>query len=155
MKTLATVVALLSVVFTPWSTAWTQTPVAGQTPAPPAQTPVPAQPLGQQPARPSGTAAAAAAPDPLQPNPTGPLYRHTGEQYRVYNFPETGESIPYRLFVPTSWRASQRLPMLVTLRAGPSVDNPYRPPNSLVSEAARRGYIVVTPMGYRPLRQPY
>jgi predicted esterase len=45
--------------------------------------------------------------------------------------------------------------MLVTLRAGPSVDNPYRPPNSLVSEAARRGYIVVTPMGYRPHRQPY
>ena len=45
--------------------------------------------------------------------------------------------------------------MLVTLRAGTSVDNPYRPPNSLVSEAARRGYLVVTPMGYRPLRQPY
>ena len=45
--------------------------------------------------------------------------------------------------------------MLVTLRAGTSIDNPYRPPNSLVTEAARRGYIVVTPMGYRPLRQPY
>ena len=41
------------------------------------------------------------------------------------------------------------------MRAGTSVDNPYRPPNTLVTEAARRGYIVVTPMGYRPLRQPY
>ena len=100
-------------------------------------------------------AAPAAAPASLEPNPAAPLYRHTGEQYRVYNFPETGESIPYRLFVPTTWTPARRLPMLVTLRAGTSVDNPYRPPNSLVSEAARRGYVVVTPMGYRPLRQPY
>jgi hypothetical protein len=42
-------------------------------------------------------------PPPPQPNPTGPLYQHTGEQYRVYNFPGTGESIPYRLFVPSRW----------------------------------------------------
>ncbi len=97
----------------------------------------------------------AAPPAPLAPNPAAPLYRHTGEQYRVYTFPETGESIPYRLFVPATWTPERRLPVLVTLRAGTSVDNPYRPPNSLVVEAARRGYIVVTPMGYRPLRQPY
>ena len=109
----------------------------------------------------AAVAAAAQAPRgaapavPLAPNPDAPLYRHTGEQYRVYNFPETGESIPYRLFVPTSWTPDRRLPVLVTLRAGTSVDNPYRPPNSLVTEAARRVYIVVTPMGYRPLRQPY
>jgi poly(3-hydroxybutyrate) depolymerase len=114
----------------------TLTHVAAQTPSPSAApTPAPAA--------------------PLTPNPSGPLYRHTGEQYRVYNFPVTGESIPYRLFVPPTWTPAQRLPMLVTLRAGTSVDNPYRPPNSLVSEAARRGYIVVTPMGYRPLPQPY
>jgi predicted peptidase len=105
---------------------------------------------GQAPA--PGAPASAAA---LQPDPSAPLYRHTGEQYRVYNFPVTGESIPYRLFVPTTWTPASRLPMLVTLRAGTSIDNNYRKPNSLVSEAARRGYIVVTPMGYRPLRQPY
>ena len=130
MRTLAGIVALLSVAAVPLPTQ-TQAPAA-----------VPA-------------AAPAAAPAPLEPNPAAPLYRHTGEQYRVYSFPETGESIPYRLFVPTEWTAARRLPMLVTLRAGTSVDNPYRPPNSLVSEAARRGYVVVTPMGYRPLRQPY
>lgn len=95
------------------------------------------------------------APPPLQPNPKGPLYQHTGEQYRVYEFPGTGESIPYRLFVPSRWKPGAKLPLLVTLRAGQSVDNPYRDPNTLVSEAERRGYLVVTPMGYRPLRQPY
>lgn len=101
------------------------------------------------------TPAAAAAPQPLQPNPKGPLYQHTGEQYRVYEFPGTGESIPYRLFVPSRWKPGVKLPLLVTLRAGQSVDNPYREPNSLITQAEQRGYLVVTPMGYRPLRQPY
>ena len=105
---------------------------------------------GQTPAQ----APAGAAPA-LQPNPRGPLYQHTGEQYRVYEFPGTGESIPYRLFVPSRWKPGARLPLLVTLRAGTSVDNPYREPNSLVTNAEQRGYLVVTPMGYRPLRQPY
>ena len=96
-----------------------------------------------------------AAPPPPEPSPAAPLYRHTGEQYRIYNFPGTGESIPYRLFVPTSWKPEQKLPMLVTLRAGNTVDGPYRAGNDLVKQAAQRGYIVVTPMGYRGLSQPY
>ena len=106
----------------------------------------------------AGGAAAAqapAAPAPLHPNPRAPLYRHLGEQYRVYDFPGTGESIPYRLFVPSRWTPGTKLPLLVTLRAGTSVDNSYRSQNDLVVQAERRGYLVVTPMGYRPLRQPY
>jgi poly(3-hydroxybutyrate) depolymerase len=35
------------------------------------------------------------------------------------------------------------------------VNNSYREPNSLVAQAEKRGYLVVTPMGYRPLPQPY
>ena len=99
--------------------------------------------------------AAAAPAAPPEPNPSAPMYRQKGEQYRVYNFPGTGESIPYRLFVPSRWTPGTRLPMLVTLRAGQSVDNPYRSGNDLVKQAETRGYLVVTPMGYRPLRQPY
>jgi len=99
--------------------------------------------LGQAPAQPPA------------PNPDAPLYRQTGEQYRVYDFPGTGESIPYRLFVPPSWRAGQRLPVLVTLRAGTSVNNNHRAGNDLVREAGMRGYIVISPLGYRPLPQPY
>ena len=97
----------------------------------------------------------AAPAGPPEPSPTAPLYRHLGEQYRIYNFPGTGESIPYRLFVPSSWTPEKRLPMLVTLRAGNTVDGPYRAGNDLVKQAAQRGYIVVTPMGYRGLSQPY
>jgi len=94
-------------------------------------------------------------PAPPQPNPKAPLYQATGEQYRIYNFPVTGESIPYRLYVPSRWSTATRLPMLVTLRAGNTVDGPYRADNNLVRVAAQRGYIVVTPMGYRGLSQPY
>src|SRR2546422_4343588 len=89
------------------------------------------------------------APAAPQPNPTGPLYQFKGEQYRIYNFPGTGESIPYRLFVPSRWTPNTKLPMLVTLRAGNTVDGPYRAGNDLVKEAEKRGYLVVTPMGYR------
>ena len=96
-----------------------------------------------------------AAPSPPQPNPNAPLYHYKGEQYRIYNFPGTGKSIPYRLFVPSKWTPGAKLPMLVTLRAGNTVDGPYRAGNDLVRVAEQRGYIVVTPMGYRGLSQPY
>lgn len=97
-----------------------------------------------------------APPAALPPlNPKAPLFQARGEQYRAYDFPGTGESIPYRLFVPSRWTPGTRLPLLVTLRAGTSVDNSYRSANDLVQQAEKRGYLVVTPMGYRPLRQPY
>ncbi len=99
--------------------------------------------------------APAAPPAPPEPRPTAPLYQQKGEQYRIYNFPATGESIPYRLFVPSRWTPATKLPVLVTLRAGNTVDGPYRAQNDLVRVAEQRGYIVVTPMGYRGLSQPY
>ena len=102
-----------------------------------------------------GAQAPAAPPVPPEPRPTAPLYQQKGEQYRIYNFPVTGESIPYRLFVPAKWTPATKLPMLVTLRAGNTVDGPYRAQNDLVRVAEQRGYIVVTPMGYRGLSQPY
>jgi predicted peptidase len=101
-----------------------------------------------------GARGAAPAGPPLA-NPKAPLYQVTGEQYRIYNFPGTGESIPYRLFVPSRGSTATKLPMLVTLRAGNTVDGPYRADNNLVRVAAQHGYIVVTPMGYRGLSQPY
>src|SRR5438270_10986214 len=82
-----------------------------------------------------GQAPAAAPTAAPQPNPAAPMYQFKGEQYRIYNFPGTGESTPYRLFVPSRWTPATRLPMLVTLRAGNTVDGPYRAGNDLVKEA--------------------
>jgi predicted peptidase len=90
-----------------------------------------------------------------KPNPAAPMYRHTGEQYRIYEFPGTGEPIPYRLFVPETWKADQKLPVLITLRAGNSINNNHRGDNDLVKVARERGYIVISPLGYRGLAQPY
>jgi predicted peptidase len=90
-----------------------------------------------------------------QVNPDAPLYQAVGEQYRVYDFPGTGEGIPYRLFVPSAWTAQTRYPILITLRAGMSVNNNHREGNEFIREAEARGYIVISPMGYRPYRQPY
>ena len=104
--------------------------------------------FAQAPAAPSST-------PPLAPNPSGPMYQQKGEQYRAYNFPVTGESIPYRLFVPSRWTPATKLPLLVTLRAGNTIDGPYRAGNDLVKQAEQRGYLVVTPLGYRGLSQPY
>lgn len=91
----------------------------------------------------------------LMPNPSLPMYQQTGEQYRVYDFPGTGEPIPYRLYVPETWTAESQLPVLVTLRAGPSINNNHRANNDLVREAAKRHYIVISPLGYRGYAQPY
>jgi predicted peptidase len=109
-----------------------------------------AQAAGQAPA-----AATAKPPAPPEPSPALPMYQAKGEQYRVYSFPGTGESIPYRLFVPSKWTPQTRMGMLVTLRAGNSVDNSYRDNNDLVKQGEQRGYLVVTPLGYRGLSQPY
>ena len=91
----------------------------------------------------------------LVPNPDQPMYRQTGEQYRAYEFPGTGEPIPYRLFVPESWTPDQSLPVLITLRAGPSINNNHRGNNDLVVQARERAYIVISPLGYRGYAQPY
>jgi predicted peptidase len=92
---------------------------------------------------------------PPAPNPAAPLYRQTGEQYRVYEFPGTLEPIPYRLFVPESWTPAQHLPILITLRAGTSINNNHRDGNDLVTAAREHGYIVISPLGYRGYQQPY
>lgn len=89
------------------------------------------------------------------PDAAAPMYQQTGEQYRVYEFPGTGEPIPYRLFVPESWTPEQHLPILITLRAGNSINNNHRAPNSLVTQARKHGYILISPLGYRGYAQPY
>jgi predicted peptidase len=101
-------------------------------------------------------APAAGQPDQAPtPNAAAPMYQHTGEQYRIYEFPKTGEPIPYRLYVPEDWTPAQHLPVLITLRAGNSINNNHRGDNDLVKLARERHYIVISPLGYRGYSQPY
>ena len=69
-------------------------------------------------------------------------------QHRSYTFPATGEEIPYALFVPDSYDASQPTPLIVSLHGlGRSYDwlMGY---HGYLDFAAAGNYIVVTPLGY-------
>ncbi len=97
----------------------------------------------------AGNAARAQAP---QPDPKSPQYRATGEQDRTYTFPGTGESIAYHVYVPTTWNASKKLPLVVvTHGANQPPTAPFQRPMTdptLAKTAEARGYIVAAVTGY-------
>ena len=69
-------------------------------------------------------------------------------QHRSYQFPGTGETIPYALFVPDSYDAQQPAPLVISLHGlGRSYDwlMGY---HGLLDEAEANGFVVVTPLGY-------
>lgn len=76
------------------------------------------------------------------------LVRDPRVQHRSYVFADTGDSIPYALFVPSSYRASQAAPLVVSLHGlGRSYDwlMSYE---GLLDYAEEYGFVVVTPLGY-------
>lgn len=77
----------------------------------------------------------------------------TGDQHREYVFAPTGESMPYRVYVPTGWEPGQSLPILMFLHGAGSNENTYFDmAEGLVPKLAEQhGYIVVAPLGFRPL----
>lgn len=69
-------------------------------------------------------------------------------QHRSYTFPETGETIPYALFVPSTYNEGDAAPLIVSLHGlGRSYDwlMGY---HGFLDQAEANGYIVVTPLGY-------
>src|SRR5580700_9173155 len=97
------------------------------------------------------TLQAVPAPDSVSANPKDPQYQAKGDLRRTYSFPGTGESIPYRLYVPSKWTPGAKLPLLVELHAGDSLDNPFGRGNGvLIRLAEERGIIVAAPLGYKP-----
>jgi poly(3-hydroxybutyrate) depolymerase len=97
----------------------------------------------------AATVANAQAP---QPDPKSPEYRATGEQDRSYTFPGTSESIPYHIYVPTTWNASKKLPLVVvTHGANQPSTAPFQRPMTdptLAKTAEARGFIVAAVTGY-------
>lgn len=69
-------------------------------------------------------------------------------QHLSYLFPPTGESIPYALFVPSTYNEVDEAPLIISLHGlGRSYDwlMGY---HGFLDEAEANGYIVVTPLGY-------
>jgi len=79
--------------------------------------------------------------------------RATGDQRRQYVFAPTGQSLPYRLFVPPSWDGKSALPLIMMLHGGGANENTYMDMSDglLMKLAAQHGYIVVSPLGFTPL----
>ena len=69
-------------------------------------------------------------------------------QHRNYEFPGTGESIPYAVFVPSSYDNSQPAPLIVSLHGLGRTHDWLMGYHGLLDQAEASGYIVVTPLGY-------
>ena len=69
-------------------------------------------------------------------------------QHRNYEFPGTGESIPYAVFVPSSYDNSQPAPLIVSLHGLGRSHDWLMGYHGLLDQAEANGYIVVTPLGY-------
>ena len=88
----------------------------------------------------------------VPPDHKDPQYQKAGDQNRTYMFPGTGESIPYHLYVHTTWTKKTKLPLLIFLHGpGQTPESPFHnAQDSLSKLAEQRGYIVAGVLGYRP-----
>jgi len=79
--------------------------------------------------------------------------QETGDQHRTYHFAPTGEELPYRLYVPTSWHSESAMPVILMLHGAGADENSYMDlADGLLSKLAEQhGYIVVSPLGHTPL----
>ena len=98
---------------------------------------------------------------PVAPQPSGT--RATGDQQRQYVFAPTGQQMPYRIYVPTTWDGKRSLPILMMLHGAGANERTYLDQSDglLRKLAEQHGYIVVSPLGFtamgafgNPLRLP-
>ncbi len=69
-------------------------------------------------------------------------------QHRTYVMEETGESIPYALFVPSGYDPARAAPLLVSLHGAGRQYDWLMNYAGLLDQAEHHGYVVVTPLGY-------
>jgi len=80
-----------------------------------------------------------------------PVERATGLQNRAYRFAETGELVPYQVYVPKGWTPARKWPLVVALH-GANLDETNmlgRAGGQMQKLAEERGFVVVAPLGYR------
>lgn len=77
----------------------------------------------------------------------------TGSQHIDYVFTPTGETMPLRYYVPTTWDGAASLPIILMLHGAGANENSYMDSNDglLMQLAEQHGYIVVSPLGHTPL----
>jgi predicted esterase len=82
---------------------------------------------------------------------TDPLAGAVGNHKRHYFFEQAGEIMPYRINVPAGYDGSRAFPLIVLLHGnGGTEDTMMDAMGGLFpKETEKRGYIGVTPMGYR------
>jgi dienelactone hydrolase len=80
-----------------------------------------------------------------------PFAGKTGDFKRHYEFSEAGEIMPYRVYVPTAYKAERPYPLVVMLHGNGGTENTFFDGynGELQRLAEERGYIVVVPLGYR------
>ena len=72
-----------------------------------------------------------------------------GNQQRHYYFAEAKEEMPYRLYVPQSYVASKKMPLIVALHgAGGRQDYFFRSGTQTEDLCEKYGFILVAPLGY-------
>lgn len=79
--------------------------------------------------------------------------RPTGDQHRQYLFAPTGQQMPYRVYVPTTWDGHSALPIVLFLHGAGANESTYLDlaDGMLRKLAEKHGYIVVSPLGFTPL----
>lgn len=69
-------------------------------------------------------------------------------QHRTYTFPPTGETIPYALFIPSSYNEGNPAPLIISLHGLGRTYDWLMGYHGFLDQAEVNGYIVVTPLGY-------
>jgi len=82
-----------------------------------------------------------------------PARRATGDQQREYLFAPTGQQMPYRIYVPTTWDGKRSLPIMLFLHGAGANERTYLDMADGLARklAEQHGFILVSPLGFAPL----
>jgi predicted esterase len=79
-----------------------------------------------------------------------PFAGRTGDFKRHYTLKAAGEIMPYRLYIPPAYDGTKAYPMVLALHGlGGTEDSMFGANYRALPEAEKRGYILVSPLGYR------
>lgn len=82
------------------------------------------------------------------PPPAGRAAVATGDLRRSYEFAQVHQTMPYRLYVPSTYDGRKPFPLIVCLHGAGGDENSIFDETSIARLAEARGVIVVAPLGY-------